>query len=145
LPFRVSPTAVLKIAGRMSNLLMLTESGEIGPAGPGAAVFIVGGSVAAVDLVDLKGFAARRARQTEQLKGLRIMQEGPTTIDGIAGYELVAEGKDSATGRGVILYQVVLPDGVGYVLMQGLVASARAVSMVPEFRNVAQTFSRTVR
>jgi hypothetical protein len=73
------------------------------------------------------------------------VREGPTTIDGVAGYELVAEGKDSATGRSVTMYQVVLPDGVGYVLMQGLVASARAAEMVPEFRRVAQTFSRTVR
>lgn len=145
LPFRVSPTAVLKIAGRMSNLLMLTESGEIGPTGPSAAVFIVGSSVAAVDLVDLRGFAALRARQTQQLKDLRIRQEGPATIDGVAGYELVAEGTDSATGRSVTLYQVVVPDGLGYVLMQGLVASARAATMVPEFRRVAQTFSRTAR
>jgi hypothetical protein len=145
LPFRVSPTAVLKIAGRMSNLLMLTESGQIGPQGTDSAVFIVGSSVAAVDLGDLKQFAALRARQTKQLKGLLVTQEGPATIDGLAGYELVAEGKDSATGRSVTLYQVVLPDGTGYVLMQGLVASVRAAAMVPEFQRVVQTFSRTAR
>jgi len=43
------------------------------------------------------------------------------------------------------LYQVVLPDPQGYVLMQGMVASTRATTMVPEFRAAAQTFRRTAR
>ncbi|HJR61434.1 MAG TPA: hypothetical protein VJ813_18630 [Vicinamibacterales bacterium] len=145
LPFRISPTPALKIAGRMSNLLVLSESGNIEPQGPQAAVFVVGSSLAPVALTDLKAFAATRARQTKQLKGLRITQEGPTTIDGIAAHELLAEGTDVATGRAVTLYQVVLPDSGGYILMQGMVASTRAAALVPEFRRVADTFRRLAR
>ena len=76
LPFRVSPTTSLKIAGRMSNMLMLTESGEMRPQGPNAALFVVGTSVAPADLSDLRAFATTRAGQTKQLKGLRISQQG---------------------------------------------------------------------
>lgn len=143
LPFRVSPTTSLKIAGRMSNMLMLTESGRMGPEGPTAAVFVVGTSLAPVDLSDLKAFATMRASQTKQLKGVRVSEQGATTIGNEAAYELVAEGRDIATGRIVTLYQVVLPDPQGYVLMQGMVASTRAATMVPEFRKAAQTFRRT--
>jgi hypothetical protein len=145
LSFRVSPTTSLKIAGRMSNMLMLTESGQMGPQGPTAALFVVGTSLAPVDVSDLKAFSATRASQTKQLKGLRVSEQGATTIGNEAAYELVAEGTDIATGRLVTLYQVVLPDPQGYVLMQGMVASTRAGTMVPEFREAAQTFRRTTR
>jgi hypothetical protein len=145
LSFRVSPTPSLKIAGRMSNMLMLTESGRMGPLGPTAALFVVGTSLAPVDLSDLKAFAITRANQTKQLKGLRVSDQGTTAIENEAAYELVAEGTDIATGRLVTLYQVVLPDPQGYVLMQGMVASTRAATMVPEFRRAAQTFRRTAR
>ena len=143
LPFRVSPTTSLKIAGRMSNMLMLTESGRMGPQGPSAALFVVGTSLAPVDVSDLKAFATMRASQTKQLKGLRVSEQGAITIGTEAGYELVAQGTDIATGRLVTLYQVLLPDPQGYVLMQGMVASTRAATMVPEFRRAAQTFRRT--
>jgi hypothetical protein len=143
LSFRVSPTTSLKIAGRMSNMVMLSESGQMGPHRPTAALFVVGTSLAPVDLSDLKAFAAARARQTKQLKGLRVSEERATAIGNETAHELVAEGTDIATGRLVTLYQVVLPDPQGYVLMQGMVASTRASSMVPEFRKAAQTFRRT--
>jgi hypothetical protein len=145
LSFRISPTTSLRIAGRMSNMLMLTESGRMGPQGPTAALFVVGTSLAPVDLSDLKAFATTRASQTKQLKGLRVSEQGATAIGNEAAYELVAEGTDTSTGRLVTLYQVVLPDPQGYVLMQGMVASTRAATMVPEFRKAAQTFRRTAR
>jgi hypothetical protein len=94
---------------------------------------------------NLKAFATTRASQTRQLKGLRISEQGATVIGTEAGYELVAEGPDIATGRVVTLYQVVLPEPQGCVLMQGMVASTRAATMVPEFRKAAQTFRRTSR
>lgn len=145
LPFRIASTPVLKVAGRMSNLLLLSESGQMTQKDPNAALFAIGSSVAAVDLGDLKAFSHQRARQTKQIAAVRVLEEGTTTIDGIAGYEIVAEAKDAASGRGVSLYQVVLPVADGYVLMQGLVAPARAAVMLPEFRKVAQTFRRTKR
>jgi hypothetical protein len=145
LSFRVSPTASLKIAGRVNNLLLLNESGQIGPQSPDGAIFVVGTSLAPVDLSDLKAFAIKRAGQTEKLRNLRVSEQTAITIDDQPAYELVAEGTDVATGRAVTVYQVVLPDARGYVLMQGLVASTRASTLVPEFRKAAQTFRRTSR
>jgi hypothetical protein len=142
LPFRVSGTPALKIAGRMSNMLLLTESGSMKAQGPDGALLAIGSSVAPVDISDLPSFAEARAKQTKQLKGIRVLQQGPTTLDGSAAHELVAEGTDTATGRVVTLYQVIMPDGQGYVLMQGMVASGRAAVMIPEFRRVAASFRR---
>jgi hypothetical protein len=142
LSFRVSPTPVFKIAGRMSNMLLLNEAGTMAPQEPNAAIFVVGNSLGPVPGNDLRAFAEARARQTRQLKSLQILRQGPITIDAIAGHELVAQGTDVATGIMVTLYQVLLPDGGGYVLMQGMVASGRAAELLPEFRRVSETFRR---
>jgi hypothetical protein len=145
LAFRVTPSATLKIAGRMNNMLMLTESGTMGPHGPDAAVFFVGTSVSTVSIADLKAFAATRAQQTTQLKGIRISRQAETTIGASPAHEIVADGTDAATGRSVTLYQIVVPDEGGYVVMQGLVASSRAATMVPEFRRIANSYRRGAR
>src|SRR5262245_27115229 len=79
LSFRVSPTTSLRIAGRISNMVILTESGQMGPQGPTAALFAVGTSLAPVDLSDLKAFAVARASQTKQLRGLRVSEQRATT------------------------------------------------------------------
>lgn len=145
LPFRVSATPALKIAGRMSNMLLLTESGKIEPQKADAALLAIGSSVAAVKIDDLKAFSEERAVQTRQLKGIRITRGSSMMLDGTAAYELVAEGTDTATGKAVTLYQVVMPDAGGYLLMQGLVSASRSTIMVPEFRRAAATFRRITR
>ena len=48
LPFRVTSTGSLKVAGRMNNLVILNESGTMEARGPDAALFVVGNSVTAV-------------------------------------------------------------------------------------------------
>ena len=143
LPFRVAGTSALKIAGRVSNMLMLTESGKMGPQGPEFALLAIGSSVAAVRIDDLKAFSEQRARQTKQLQGLRVSQGASTTIDGNAAYELVAEGTDVATGRAVTLYQLIMPSSGGYLLAQGMVATTRASALVPEFRRVLSQVQMT--
>ena len=142
LPFRVSATPTLKIAGRMSNMLLLNESGTLTPQGADAAVFAVGSSLGPVAIGKLPEFAEARAMATNQMKGVRIVEAGMTTLAGTSGHELIAEGTDIKTARPVTLYQVVIPERDGYVLMQGLVASSRAAVMLPEFRRVAATFRR---
>ena len=145
LPFRVAATASLKIAGRMNNLLLMTESGSMQPRGPGSAVFMIGSSVAPVQITDLAGFAEARARQTKQLRNLQISRHGSVTVAGSVAHELIAQGTDQASGRAVALYQVLLPEDGGYVLMQGLVATSRAAAMIPEFRTAAQSYQRVSR
>jgi hypothetical protein len=145
LSFRVTPTPTLKIAGRLNNLLLINESGTMRPQGPDAALFSVGTSVVPVPITDLPSFAKARVAQTKQLKDLRISQEKAITIDGLPGHEIVAEGTDINTGRVVTVYQVMLRDNDGYVLMQGFVASSRGAALVPEFRRVAESFKRSGR
>ena len=144
LPFRVTSTGSLKVAGRMNNLVILNESGTMEPGGPDRALFAVGSSVSAVKIEDLRAFSEARAQQTVKTANLKIAERRAITIDGSDAYEIVGEAMDTDTGKRVTLYQVLLPGDGGYFFMQGLVSKARAATMVPEFKRVAKTFQRIV-
>ena len=145
LPFRVTPSETLKIAGRLNNLVILNESGTMEPRGPDAAVFAVGNSVSSVAIPDLKAFSEARAKQTVKTANLRITERRALRIGGDDAYEIVGEAVDTDTGKRVTLYQVLMPDEKGYFIMQGLIASERAAVLVPEFKRIAATFRRTRR
>lgn len=141
LPFRVTPTPGLKIAGRISNLLVLTETGSITPQGTDTAVFVVGSSLADVPIGDLRAFAETRVRQTDKVSDLRIVEGREATVGGRAAYEIVAEATERGSGNAVIVHQILMRDGEGYVMMQGLASPRRAPAMIPEFRRVAASFT----
>lgn len=140
--FRITPTQRLKIASRVSNLLLLTESGSPGPLGPGEPIYIVGSSIGPGGSGDLKAFSEARAKQTEQIQDLASLSGREITIGGLTAYELLADAKDVKSGSPVRLYQVIAPDGGGYFIIQGLVGVDRAAEILPEFRRVTESFRR---
>lgn len=143
--FRVTPSSTLKIARRVSNMLLLTESGTTGPAGPDEALYIVGNSVSGAAIHDLRSFSEARATQTAQTKDVRNFNGRVIQVDGLDSYELVADAKDAGTGTAMKVYQVVVPDSIGYYIVQGLISAARAGDVLPEFRRITATFRRVAR
>ena len=142
--FRVTPSVKLKLARRMSNMLVLTESGVV-PAQDGEAVFIVGSAVADSAIGDLRMFSEARAAQTATLTKLKNLSGRSVEIGGRAAYELTAEARDVQTGEAIRLYQVVVPDAASYFIIQGLARSKGSAAMLEEFRRVAATFRITSR
>jgi hypothetical protein len=141
LKFRITPTQALKIAGRVSNLLLLTESGNPGPLKPGEPVYVIGNSFRPGGSGDLKVFSEARAKQTEQIGDLENLSGSEITIGGLVAYELLADVKDVKSGTAIRLYQVIAFDGDGgYFIVQGLVGADRAGAMLPEFRRVTESF-----
>jgi hypothetical protein len=145
LPFRISPTPRLKIAGRVTNLLTLTETGTMTPGNPDAALYFVGHSIGNAPISDLAAFSRRRLAQTTRTRGISNVRGEPATLDGMDAYELEAEATDTQTARPVHIYQMIAPDEGGYFIIQGLVTPGRAAEMVPEFRSVTATFRRSTR
>ena len=139
--FRITPTQALKIADRVSNMLILTESGKMGTLGPGEPVYIVGSSISPSVIGDLKAFSEARARKTEQIQDLENLSGREITLGGLAAYELQADAKDVKSGTPIRLYQVIArSDAGGYFIVQGLVGTDRAAGMLPEFRRVTESF-----
>lgn len=54
-------------------------------------------------------------------------------------YEIVADAKDAKSSALLLLYQVVVPDGKGYWLVQGIVAAERADEWLPVFRRITES------
>jgi hypothetical protein len=142
LTFRVDSTPKLRLANRTGNTLNFSETGRAGPFGPRDALLFVGNSVGEIEIVDLEAFSKIRAANTVHLKGLANLSGRKLEIDGLPGYELLADAQDTDTGYPIKLYQLLLVDGLTYYVAQGLVGMERADDFVPEFRGVTATFRR---
>jgi hypothetical protein len=142
LPFRVTGTPKLKLARRVSNMLMFTESGTTGSPGSTEALYLVGHSIGSGKIGDLRSFAERRARQTTHVTGVGNFTGRPVEVDTLVGYELEADAIDARAGTPLRLYQVIVPDDTGYFIAQGLIRADRAADLFPEFRAITASFRR---
>lgn len=142
LSFRIDPAPRMRLAERMANLLILTESGRLDSGDPGAGVLIVGSSLGEVPVGDLVVFAKERLMKTDRLKAVRFRSDSAVVVDGLEGRELIAEAADAKTGRPVGVYQLLLADGTTYYIAQGFVLKSRLKEMLPVFRSVTGSFHR---
>jgi hypothetical protein len=141
--FRIEPAGKLKIANRVSNMLLLTEDGRQGTLGPGEPIYVIGSSFGAGGVGNLKAFSEARARKTEQITDLQNLTGREITLGGLEAWEILADAKDVKSGIAIRLYQVIAPDAGGYFIAQGLVGEGRAAEMLPEFRRVTESFRKT--
>jgi len=142
LAFRADATPALKLAGRVGNALVFSESGSMGQGDPSQAILVMGSSVTAFAIPSLEQFARDRATRSTQVGPLRNIVGRALTLDGLPGYEIVAEANDARTGREVRMYQLVLVEQRTYYLAQGFVSADRARLMLPQFRQVTGSFQR---
>lgn len=142
LPFRVEAVSGLKLAGRVSNMLMFNESGAQQTVNPGDALYVVGPSVGNPPAGGLREFAEARARQTTQVRDLKIVEGRDITVDGLPAYELLGEAADRRSGTPVRFYQVIAADPGGYYIMQGIAGTDRADVAVAQFRAMTNGFRR---
>lgn len=142
LSFRVTESPRLKIATRMANMIALNEAGSIANPQPGAAILVVGSSFSEADLADVEAFSRERIQQTATVSGISDVAGQPITIDGITGYELTANALSQRSSMPLRLYQVVLPEGRHYILVQGVVQADQADAFIPEFTAVARSLRR---
>jgi hypothetical protein len=140
LPFRMTPTATLKLAQRVSNMLMFTESGTPGTPGKSEALYIAGHSIGQGHIGDTRVFSETRAKQTTAARSVTNFSGRPLLLEGLDAYELEADASDARSGRAMRLYQVIIPDQTGYFILQGFIRADRAAEMVPEFKALTATF-----
>jgi hypothetical protein len=142
LTFRAQGTERLRLATRVGQNLLFTESGALGGT-PEQALLVVGPSFSDVALDDLEAFSKARAGRIDQVRDLRAVSGRPLDVDGLSGWELLAEATDRKSETALRVYQLVLRDGSRYFMVQGLVGREREQPWVEEFRKVAASFKRT--
>ncbi|HEX6373638.1 MAG TPA: hypothetical protein VF006_32225 [Longimicrobium sp.] len=140
--FRVTTGPRLRIATRLGNSVAINETGTLPNTVPGAPLLVIGTSVAEVDLGDLEAFARRRLMQMPGISNYSNVSGCPLTIDGAAAHQLTADAVQTDDSTPLKLFQVVLPEGSHYILVQGLVAADRAADFIPEFQAIARSLHR---
>ena len=74
-----------------------------------------------------------------------MSSHAPITIDGLEGFETIAKGKLRDSGADLRLYQVMLFEDDGFILMQGIVGEQLAAKYESEFMALAHSLERTRR
>ena len=141
--YTIEPTEKLKLAGRIGNMLIFSESGGTDSLPPNEARYIVGNSIDSKVISNIRLFSEARAAGTETLKDIKQLNGRELTVDGLKGYELMSDARDRKTDTPTRLYQVVAADDQAYFIFQGLVPAERAEELVPEFKKLTASFRRT--
>ncbi len=145
-PFGVVDYAVdltsskLKFAKGMSGSLIFTYDGNIPSETVDQTTLIIAKSFSAQDIEDRKLFCLNRLNKLP-VEVTSIESTTEITIDGVSGFEIVADGKDRKSGEAERLLQVILFSDDLYYMFFGS-TSADFDANIDEMRRVVKTFQR---
>lgn len=127
-----------KLAKSISGNLMYSTDGKIPTTKP---TFIAGGSVSAAS-GDRRRFAEQRLKSLPKGELMVIKQTNEVTINGLPGYEIIADGKNKE-GKPILVYQVMLFDAKSfyYILLGN--AQENRIENLAAFKKIANTFKVT--
>lgn len=140
--FQITPSETLALALNLNGTLLYSEGGELKSKDPESALFIVSPSFSDLLILDQGQFARDRLQQTDQVTEIAIAQEASLTIDGLAGYEIIATAQDQSSQTPLLVYQTILFGEDRYFILQGMVGAARGDDYLEDFKAMAQSFRR---
>lgn len=141
LDYTAAPVPPFKVASVIGQVMLLTPEGvfpvkeETVPLMVFAPSFSKGMAIA-----DKKIYAEDRIRASAGLRNISVSSSKPVTIDGMPGIETIAVGEGEAAATPLTIYQVLLFDGSGYCVIQGLVHSKEKQAYIPVFEKMARSF-----
>lgn len=128
----------LKFGRAMGTTLIFTVDGKVPTASPDKTNLVVGKASSDFQPTDRKQFAIDRINQTPiPVESIEYVKE--VIIDGISGFEIMAKGKNQATGNSQSLYQVILYTDRTYYVFFGTAFDADSLEQLTQ---VARTFTR---
>ncbi len=143
--YQIVASDKVKITRGIGKTLMYTKDGVIPAKSLADPLFIVAPSFSQVAIANKQEFATRRLAQTRSIKIDSITTTNPITIDGLDGFEIVADAQDSVSGTPLAMYQVMLFDNKSYILMQGIVGTKIRDEYLPEFKAMARSFKKQLK
>jgi hypothetical protein len=142
LKFAVTDTPDLKFAKRILNGLFYSKGGTFPIKSITDPLLVVSEAISKVIVTDRKQFAEQRISQIQQVKNLVIATSKPISIDGLSGYEIIANASDVANNLPTTVYQVMLFEAQTYYIIQGLVGNNSQAKYLPEFQKIATSFRK---
>jgi hypothetical protein len=140
--FDLTPHAALKEAEGIGGGRVFTKDGAFPIKNPSDPLFVAGASFGQAPEGPSRDFAERRLAAQPHLKAPRIRNTEPVTVDGLAGFETVADATDATSGGAAVVLQLMLFEPGGYFLLTGTVGGAQEGVYLPAFRALARSFVR---
>lgn len=140
LPFTVSDSANLHLAGRLQNTLMFTATGKMPVRGTkDHTIFVIGQALTDIEVGDKAEFARERLKKTATVSDIQMLTDKGSTVGGMPAREITAtaKGKD---GESVFIYQNIAYGRGSYFILQGLCDAEMRAKKEPEFRQIVSTF-----
>lgn len=140
--FTIVASEKLKLTQGIGKMLVYTKDGVIPMKSPKDPLFIVAPSLSKVEPENKQQFALRRLKNTASTSIKTVTATNEIVIDGLKGYELIADAEDKKTGIPLVVYQVILFDKGAYILIQGMVGTKSSTEFLPEFKKMAHSFKQ---
>jgi hypothetical protein len=141
--FTLNSSTKLKRAPQgMGKFLVYTSDGTMPTRSPEDPLFIAAPSMSRARIEDKRKFSTERMFKTAHTKVSAIVSHKPIVIDGLDGFEAIADATDEKTETPLLLYQVILFDGGSYIVMQGLVGRQDRDESLSEFKALARSLHR---
>lgn len=105
-------------AKSMSNMLIYNRDGKVPSEAADKSALVVAKAFSKITIDDKKQFAINRIKVLP-VQITKIMETNPITINGLQGYEILAEGVDRKTGIPEQCYQVMLFVDQSYYILFG--------------------------
>lgn len=135
-PFKEAGTIV-----GTSKLYTLDGKMEPERKGETRSVFLVAPSLDKRPVVDDSRFAEKLLASLPGFEEFKIEASRPVKVGPLSGFATEAQAVETAEGKPMRLYQVVLlPDDGGYFRLLGMATLEEAERLWPEFRKIAESF-----
>ena len=137
LPFRVSDLAGFKVGGVIAGRAVMLTDGKPDDSKAIDTHILVAISAGAPALAsDRSRFAHEVFEGVPNLKELRISSSEPLRIGGVQGHQIMARGRDGATGDEVTIVQWLRFGGSAYLHLVGVARSDGWLEAYQRFRQV---------
>lgn len=140
LPFTISGSKSLIMAGRIQNTLLFSPTGKITVIDPkDHSLFLVGQALNDIDIPDKTLFARTRLKMTANLSDIQILSEKDTTVSGMPTREILATGKNKQ-GEALFVLQDIAFGGGSYFFLQGITNLSQKEEKEAEFKTIIDSF-----
>ncbi len=143
MPFRITETSLLKVSGRMSKMVTLTEKGKEGVIPPEEPLLVIAPSISKTHITNIASYSKKILTLATDFEDLTNVNGHDLQVDGLSAYEIEADAQDISSGIPLRVYQLLIADGTRYFRALGLVGTKKASQFVPEFQTVARSLIRT--
>ena len=139
-PFTIDASDTgLKFSGYLAGALLYSADGKMPTNSPDKAVFSVGSSISNVTIDDKKAYTESRLKLLPRGASNEIKSVKEITINGIFGYEIIAEGLDNKNEKQLVYFVMLYPTDSSYYIMAGM-ASAKFEEYTAAFQKLANSF-----